>query len=122
RPDAAALVPAARAGPRAHARDDLRRHADRRVHRLAVLGARPAREPTVRAPVPALREQEPPDGRRALLMEALLPPRSKTAYEQARELLERHRRMTVGAAVERGGDVGEAVAELAFAGKSEWTL
>lgn len=55
-------------------------------------------------------------------MSQLRPPQPKSAYDQARELLEQHRRLTVGAALERGGAVGEAVAELAFAGKSEWTL
>lgn len=45
----------------------------------------------------------------------------KSEYDQARELLENHRRVTVGAALERGGPVADALAELAFAGETHWT-
>lgn len=46
------------------------------------------------------------------------PPAS--AYDQAKQLLEQHRRAKVGAALERGGPVAEAIAECAFAAKADW--
>lgn len=45
----------------------------------------------------------------------------KSEYELAKELLDRHRRITVGAALERGGPVADAIAELAFSGQTDWT-
>lgn len=45
----------------------------------------------------------------------------KTGYQLAKELLDRHRRMTVGDALQRGGPVADAIAELAFAARTDWT-